>query len=83
MTIFSNENQFLAKGMGNRWLAILVCALCWFWGAVAAITKTLEAWVELGAQVHDGFSTYIALSIRIGLDAKERLQAAPRELDVT
>jgi len=73
----------MAKGMDNPWLAILVCALCWFGGAMSAIANDPEEWVELGTQVHGGFGSYIALGIRIGLDARERLQAGPRELDVT
>lgn len=73
----------MTKGMGNRWLAILVCALCWFGGVMSAIANAPEEWVELGTQVHGGFGSYIALGIRIGLDARERLQAGPRELDVT
>ena len=40
-------------------------------------------WIRLGEQVHGGFGTLIPLGIRIGLDARERLKAAPRELDVT
>lgn len=40
-------------------------------------------WVELGRRIHGGFGSYVAVGIRIGLDAMERLKANPRELDVT
>jgi formylmethanofuran dehydrogenase subunit E len=46
-------------------------------------TETPEQWVELGRRVHGGFGSYVALGIQIGLDAMQRLEAAPRTLDVT
>lgn len=46
-------------------------------------TETPEQWVELGRRVHGGFGSYIALGIRIGLDAMQRLEASPRMLDIT
>ncbi|MDV2994817.1 MAG: hypothetical protein N4J56_004471 [Chroococcidiopsis sp. SAG 2025] len=46
-------------------------------------TETPKQWVELGRRVHGGFGSYIALGIRIGLDAMQRLNATPRTLDVT
>jgi hypothetical protein len=51
--------------------------------APSARAETPEEWVRLGARVHGGFGTYIALGIRVGLDAVEQLGARPRELDVT
>jgi formylmethanofuran dehydrogenase subunit E len=48
-----------------------------------AQAETPEDWIRLGARVHGGFGTYIALGIRIGLDAVQQLGAQPRELDVT
>jgi hypothetical protein len=51
--------------------------------AALARAETPEDWVRLGARVHGGFGTYIALGIRLGLDAVEQLGAKPRELDVT
>lgn len=45
--------------------------------------ETPDEWVELGTRVHGGFGSYIALGIRIGLDAMERLEAQRRDLDVT
>jgi formylmethanofuran dehydrogenase subunit E len=45
--------------------------------------ETPEEWIALGTRVHGGFGAFIPLGIRIGLDATERLQAKPRELDVT
>ncbi|MGC8711468.1 MAG: formylmethanofuran dehydrogenase subunit E family protein [Leptodesmis sp.] len=46
-------------------------------------SETPDQWVELGRRVHGGFGSYIALGIRIGLDAMQRLEAAPRNLDIT
>jgi formylmethanofuran dehydrogenase subunit E len=42
-----------------------------------------DLWISLGARVHGGFGSLIALGIRIGEDARQRFHAAPRELDVT
>lgn len=60
----------------------LTCLLA---GALAApaTAETPAEWVALGARVHGGFGTYIALGIRLGLDAMEQLGAKPREVDVT
>lgn len=49
----------------------------------AAPTETSEEWIALGKRIHGGFGSYIALGIRIGLDARQKLNAGPRELDVT
>lgn len=46
-------------------------------------TEAPDRWVELGRRVHGGFGSYIALGIRIGLGAMQRLNAAPHTLDVT
>src|SRR5260370_13220664 len=45
--------------------------------------ETLTEWIELGARVHGAFGAFIPIGIRIGLDAKERIQAEPRGLTVT
>jgi formylmethanofuran dehydrogenase subunit E len=45
--------------------------------------ETPTEWIELGARVHGGFGAFIPIGIRIGLDAKERIQAEPRGLTVT
>jgi hypothetical protein len=42
-----------------------------------------DLWISLGARIHGGFGSLIAVGIRIGDDARQRLQAAPRQLDVT
>jgi formylmethanofuran dehydrogenase subunit E len=42
-----------------------------------------DLWISLGARIHGGFGSLIAVGIRIGDDARQRLQAQPRELDVT
>lgn len=46
-------------------------------------TETPEQWVELGQRIHGGFGSYIALGIRIGGDARQRLEATSRSLDIT
>ena len=51
--------------------------------SLGANAQSPEEWIKLGETVHGGFGTLIPLGIRIGLDARERLKAAPRELDVT
>ena len=40
-------------------------------------------WIRLGERVHGGYGSLIALGVRIGLDARERVSAAARDLDVT
>jgi formylmethanofuran dehydrogenase subunit E len=45
--------------------------------------ETPDEWVVLGQRIHGGFGSYLALGIRIGLDARTRLAAQSRELDVT
>jgi formylmethanofuran dehydrogenase subunit E len=42
-----------------------------------------DLWISLGARIHGGFGSLIAVGIRIGDDARQRLRAMPRELDVT
>jgi hypothetical protein len=44
--------------------------------------ETSEEWVKLGARVHGGFDSHIALGIRIGIDARRRLGAGPRQLRI-
>jgi formylmethanofuran dehydrogenase subunit E len=67
-----------------RQLTLLMCLfLAVFAVEVRAETETPEEWVRLGRRVHGGFGTYVVVGIRIGLDAMERLEASPRDLDVT
>ena len=42
-----------------------------------------DDWVRLGEGVHGGYGSLIAVGVRIGLDARERLSAQARDLDVT
>jgi len=49
---------------------------------VTASAETPEEWITLGTRVHGGFSSFIPLGIKIGLDAVKRLNAKPRELTV-
>jgi hypothetical protein len=51
--------------------------------SIGVNAQSPEEWIKLGETVHGGFGTLIPLGIRIGLDARERLKAAPRELGVT
>jgi hypothetical protein len=44
--------------------------------------ETPDEWVQLGSRIHGGFGSYVAVGIRIGLDAIERLNANPREMEV-
>lgn len=44
---------------------------------------TPEQWIEHGRRVHGGFGVLIGVGVRIGLDALDQLQAAPRQVDVT
>lgn len=44
--------------------------------------ETADEWVKLGRRIHGGFGSYVALGIRIGLDAMEKLDAQPGEVTV-
>jgi formylmethanofuran dehydrogenase subunit E len=60
---------------------------CWlvFAGCFMPIptgAQTPAQWVQLGHQVHGDFGSYIALGIRIGLDARHRLHAEPHQMSV-
>jgi hypothetical protein len=48
-----------------------------------ARAETPEQWVALLTRVHGGFGSFLPVGIRIGEDAMKRLNANPRELDVT
>jgi formylmethanofuran dehydrogenase subunit E len=50
--------------------------------AAPAHAESREEWIALGARVHGGFGAFIPVGIRIGLDALQRLKAAPREVTV-
>lgn len=61
----------------------IVWSICLTLASVNIVrAETPNEWVQLGQRVHGGFGTYIALGIRIGLDAMRRLEAKPRDLDV-
>jgi formylmethanofuran dehydrogenase subunit E len=51
--------------------------------SLPARAETPTEWIDLGARVHGAFGAFIPIGIRIGLDAKERIKADPRELAVT
>ncbi|MFN3348002.1 FmdE family protein [Pseudorhodoplanes sp.] len=44
--------------------------------------ETAQDWATLGARVHGGYGAFIPLGVKIGLDAREKLKAGPRELSV-
>jgi formylmethanofuran dehydrogenase subunit E len=48
----------------------------------AAKPETPDEWVQLGTRVHGFFGGFIPVGIRIGLDARERLHAEPRQLSI-
>jgi formylmethanofuran dehydrogenase subunit E len=50
---------------------------------VTSRAETPDEWVQLGTRVHGFFGGFIPAGIRIGLDAQQRLHAAPRELSIT
>ncbi len=52
-------------------------------GLGPAHSETREQWIELGARIHGAFGAFIPVGIRIGLDAKEKLNADARGLSVT
>ena len=58
------------------WVALTLLSL-------PAQAETPTEWIELGARVHGAFGAFIPIGIRIGLDAKERINADPRGLIVT
>jgi formylmethanofuran dehydrogenase subunit E len=66
-----------------RLTALLLACLLGVLPLHASAQSTPEEWMQLGARVHGGFGTFIALGIRIGQDAMKQLGAQPRELDVT
>jgi len=59
-------------------LAVAALALT----STVARAETPEEWVQLGTRIHGFFGGFIPAGIRIGLDAKERLHAQPRELSI-
>ena len=50
--------------------------------AVKDTDRTADEWIALGETVHGGFGSHIALGIRIGQEALQRLGAKRREVDV-
>ena len=48
-----------------------------------AQAQSREEWIALGTRVHGGFGSFIPVGIRIGIDALQKLNAKPREVNVT
>ncbi|MCZ7566844.1 MAG: formylmethanofuran dehydrogenase subunit E family protein [Burkholderiales bacterium] len=65
----------------KRW-SYLALAAALALTAPAARAQTPEQWVEWGDRVHGGFGSLIALGIRVGLDAMQRMGADRRQLSV-
>jgi formylmethanofuran dehydrogenase subunit E len=51
--------------------------------ASGARAETPDEWIALGARIHGAFGAFIPVGIRIGLDARQRLNAELRTLTVT
>jgi formylmethanofuran dehydrogenase subunit E len=60
-------------------IMLLLLVVC----AGRAQAETPEEWVKLLTRVHGGFGSFLPVGIRIGEDAMKRLNAKPRERDVT
>ena len=69
----------MAKGEMMRRILFVLMLLVPFAGRA----ETPEEWVKLGERVHGGFGAFLPVGIRIGEDAMKRLDAKPRELEVT
>jgi formylmethanofuran dehydrogenase subunit E len=65
--------------MLRAWLSLLLTIVAI--GITSA--ETPQEWVTLLSRVHGGFGSFLPVGIRIGEDAMKRLNAKPRELDVT
>jgi formylmethanofuran dehydrogenase subunit E len=59
-------------------LAVIVAVIC----VTPARAETPQEWATLGARVHGGYGAFIPMGVKIGLDAREKLKAGPRELSV-
>jgi formylmethanofuran dehydrogenase subunit E len=64
-------------------LRILASSLLTLATIAVARSETPEQWIALLTRVHGGFGAFLPVGIRIGKDAMKRLNAKPRELDVT
>ena len=63
----------------SKVILALIVSSCWLHSARA---ETPAEWIALGTRIHGFFGAFIPLGIRIGLDARERLKAEPRDLTV-
>jgi FmdE, Molybdenum formylmethanofuran dehydrogenase operon len=61
--------------------AVRVLALIAVMGVTTVRAETPDEWISLGTRVHGGFGSFIPVGIRIGLDALQRLNAKPREVN--
>jgi formylmethanofuran dehydrogenase subunit E len=61
---------------------LVVCVSALSLGAQVVPAPT-DDWVALGARLHGGFGSYIALGVHIGLDALETLGVERRGVEVT
>lgn len=61
-------------------LSAMTLFACFAMSTVRA--ETPEEWINLGTRIHGFFGSYLAVGIRIGLDALERLHTQPRGVTV-
>jgi formylmethanofuran dehydrogenase subunit E len=69
--------------MKSRACVVFVSLLLVLTTVSFAQAETAKEWVKLLTRVHGGFGSFLPVGIRIGEDAMKRLNAKPRELDVT
>lgn len=67
----------------RRLTAILALAVPIIGSSAPSAAETPGEWVTLGQRIHGEFGSLIALGIRIGTDATQRVEARGRALDVT
>lgn len=64
-------------------LLLTIVLLGGFLAPSTGITATPAEWIKVSEQVHGEFNTFIAVGIRIGLDALRRLDAKPGDVHVS
>ena len=84
---FNDGSTMVRRSARSREIAGLLVMLALLTASALTVSsnagaETPEQWVQLGERIHGGFGSYIALGIRVGLDASERLHAKPRDLEV-
>lgn len=70
------------RAMAKAKPCLLALALCASLVTSTARAEPPEEWIKLGTRIHGFFGSYLAVGIRIGLDALVRLHAQPRGVTV-